>query len=86
MMEFAYDSSVAKKKTTVYVDESLLRLVRVSAARKGTSDSEVLEDAIRQYFAVDLFEDTWARNADVTEDEAMRLADEAKHATRPPRS
>lgn len=83
MMEFAYDASVAKKKTTIYVDESLLRTVRVAAARMGTSDSEVVEAAIRAYFALDVLEEVWARNSDLTEEDAMALANEAVHETRP---
>lgn len=82
MTDFAYDAEVARKKTTVYVDESLLRMVRVAAARRGIRDSDVLEDAIRKYFAIDVFEESWARNADLTEDEAMALANEAVHWAR----
>jgi hypothetical protein len=72
---------MAKKKATVYVEEDVLRAARVAAARAGTRDSEVVEAALRRYLGFELLDQIWARS-DLDEDEAMALADEAKHATR----
>ncbi len=36
-----------KVKTTIYVDEDVLRQVRVAAARQGKRDSEIIEAALR---------------------------------------
>jgi hypothetical protein len=38
---------MAKVKTTVYIDEGVLRQVRVAAARQGKRDSEIIEEALR---------------------------------------
>jgi hypothetical protein len=71
-----------KIRTTVTLDDEVLRAVRVKAARAGKRDSEIIEAALRRYLAIDVLDAIWAR-ADLDEDEAMRLADEAVHATRP---
>jgi hypothetical protein len=73
---------VPKLRTTVTLDERVLRAVRVQAARTGKRDSEVIEDALRRDLGLELLERIWSRN-DLDEEEAMRLAVEAQHDTRP---
>ena len=70
-----------KVRTTVTLDEKVLRAVRVQAARTGRRDSEVIEDALRRSLGFELFDRLWAR-ADLDEDEAMRIAVEEQHAAR----
>jgi plasmid stability protein len=70
-----------KVRTTLTIDEGVLRAVRVRAARSGRGDSQVIEDAVRRGLGLDLFERMWARR-DLPEDEAMGLAIEAQHETR----
>jgi hypothetical protein len=70
-----------KVRTTVTLDERVLRAVRVAAARAGTRDSEVIEQALRRDLGLDLLERAWA-NADLPEDEALQLAVEAQHESR----
>jgi len=72
---------VSKRKTTIYVEESLLRQARVYAARTGKRDSEVVEEALRAFLLTDLLDGVWARD-DLTEEEAMQIAYEALHETR----
>jgi hypothetical protein len=43
---------MAKVKTTLSIDEGLMREVRVRAARTGRRDSEVLEAALREGLGV----------------------------------
>ena len=74
-------SLVTKRKTTVYVDEELLRATRVFASRTGKRDSEVFEDALRSYLGIDALEAIWSRS-DLTEEEALDLAYEALQASR----
>lgn len=38
-----------RKKTTVYIDESLLRAAKVAAARAGVREYEVFEEALRRH-------------------------------------
>jgi hypothetical protein len=72
---------MAKARTTVTLDERVLRAVRVKAARTGRRDSEVIEEALRRDLGLDLLERVWA-SADLEEEEALRLAVEAQHETR----
>jgi hypothetical protein len=73
---------MAKVRTTLTIDEGVLRAVKVRAARLGRGDSEVIEDAVRRQLGLDFFQELWDR-ADLTEEEAMSLALEAQHETRP---
>jgi hypothetical protein len=70
-----------KARTTVTLDERVLRAVRIRAARTGRRDSEVIEEALRRDLGLDLLEQIWA-TADLEEDEALRLAVEAQHESR----
>jgi Ribbon-helix-helix protein, copG family len=72
---------MARKKTTVYVDEDILRAARVMAARTGKRDSDIFEEALRAYTKADLFERVRSRSS-LTEDEALELAYEELHAMR----
>lgn len=65
---------MARKKTTVYVDEDLLRAAKVYAARKDLRDYEVIETALRKFLGLDLFEPVWDRNRDLDPDDATRIA------------
>jgi hypothetical protein len=70
-----------KTRTTLTIDEDVLRAVKVHAARIGKGDSEVIEEALRRDLGLDLLERLWERNS-LSEDEAMELALEAQHQTR----
>ena len=72
---------VAKARTTITVDERVLRAVRVKAARSGRRDSDVIEEALRRDLGLDLLERVW-ESADLDEDEALRVAVEAQHQGR----
>jgi metal-responsive CopG/Arc/MetJ family transcriptional regulator len=72
---------MTKTRTTLTIEEDVLRAVKVRAARTGKGESEVIEEAIRRDLGLDLVDRLWARN-DMTEDEAMALAIEAQQATR----
>jgi hypothetical protein len=74
-------AAVPKARTTISVDERVLRAVRVKAARTGRRDSEVIEDALRRDLGLDLLERVW-ESADLDEDEALRLGVEAQHEAR----
>jgi hypothetical protein len=70
-----------KSRTTVTLDEQVLRAVRIKAARTGRRDSEVIEAALRRDLGLDLLERIWA-SADLDEEEATRLAVDAQHESR----
>ncbi len=71
-----------KTRTTVTLDERVLRAVRVRAARTGKRDSEVIEESLRRTLGLDLLERVWSRNEDLDPDEALQLAVEAQHESR----
>ena len=73
---------MAKTRTTLTVDEEVLRAVKIRAARTGKGDSEIIEEALRRDLGLDLLERIWSRS-DLGEDEAVALAVEAQHRTRP---
>ncbi len=68
-------------RTTLTIDETVLRAVKVRAARSGKGDSEVIEEALRRELGLDLLERLWERNK-LPEEEAVALAVEAQHASR----
>lgn len=72
---------MTRTRTTLTIDEEVLKAVKVRAARTGKGESEVIEDAVRRDLGLDLMERLWARN-DMPEDEAMELALEAQQAAR----
>ncbi|HEY4914790.1 MAG TPA: hypothetical protein VIJ91_12830 [Candidatus Dormibacteraeota bacterium] len=70
---------MAKVKTTLSIDEGLMRQVRVRAARIGRRDSEVLEAALRQ--GLGIIERIRAK-AGLGEKEADELAHRVVHEGR----
>ncbi len=70
-----------KTRTTLTIDEAVLRAVKVRAARTGKGDSEVIEEALRAHLGLDLLDRLWKRN-EMDEEEAAALAVEAQHASR----
>jgi Arc/MetJ family transcription regulator len=78
---------MAKVRTTLTIDDEVLRAVKLRAAQSGRGDSEVIEQALRRELGLDFLEQLWQR-ATLAPDEADVLAVEAQHATRgrrPPR-
>ena len=65
---------MAKAKTTVYLDADVLRSARVFAARKDMKDSEVVEQALRQYLGMDLLDRIWLQGPSIDDDDALGLA------------
>ena len=72
---------MAKVRTTVTLDDEVLRAVKIRAARLGRGDSEVIEASLRRDLGLDVLERLWAKN-DLSEDEAIALAVEAQNKTR----
>jgi hypothetical protein len=72
---------VAKTRTTLTIDEDVLRAIKVRAARLGKGDGEVIEEALRRDLGLDVLDRLWARN-DLPEADAVELAVEAQHAGR----
>ncbi|MCA1841058.1 MAG: ribbon-helix-helix protein, CopG family [Actinobacteria bacterium] len=76
---------MAKIRTTLTIDEEVWRAVKVRAARAGKGDSQVIEEALSRDLGLDLLDRIWSR-ADLSEEEAMKLALEGQRAGRRRRS
>jgi plasmid stability protein len=72
---------MAKVRTTLTIDEDVLRALKVRAARTGKGDSELIEEAVRRELGLDLLDRLWEQNQ-LPEGRAMDLAVEAQHKTR----
>jgi hypothetical protein len=72
---------MSKTRTTLTIDEEVLRAVKIRAARTGKADSEVIEESLRRDLGLDLLDRIWQRN-DLSEQAAVDLAVEGQHATR----
>jgi hypothetical protein len=72
---------MSKVRTTLTIEESVMRAVKIRAARMGRGDSQVIEESLRRDLGLDLLERLWERN-DLSEPEAIALAVEAQHQTR----
>jgi len=70
-----------KTRTTLTIDEEVLRAVKVRAARTGKGESQVIEEAVRRDLGLELLDRLWARN-DMAEEDALELAIEAQEAAR----
>jgi plasmid stability protein len=72
---------MARVRTTISIDEDLLRALRVRAAREGRADGEVIERALRRDLGFELLDRLWAQN-DMDENAARALVQEAITETR----
>jgi hypothetical protein len=72
---------MAKTRTTLTVEDEVLRAVKIRAARTGKGESQVIEEALRRDLGLDLFDQIWAHGT-MNEEEAMALAIEAQHRSR----
>ena len=72
---------MARSKATVYLDPEVLRATRVRAARTGKRDSDIVEEALREYLGLAVIDEIRAK-ANLDADEAMQLANEELHAMR----
>jgi hypothetical protein len=73
---------MSKVRTTLTVDDSVLRAVRIKAARTGKRDSQVIEESLRRDLGLDALQDIWARVKPAPEAEGMELATAEVHAMR----
>src|SRR5207237_7159190 len=73
------DGVMARIKTTLSLDEGLVRQIRVRAARTGRRDSDVMEEVVRE--GLGSLERLRAR-ASLPEEEALDLASDVIHEVR----
>ncbi len=71
-----------KTRTTVTLDQEVIRAVKIEAARSGRRDSEVIEDSLRRNLGLDALDELWARVKPAPEGEGLELATSELHAMR----
>ncbi len=70
-----------KRKTTIYVDDTVLRALKIAAARSGQHDYEVVEQALRAHLGMDLLQRAGAAS-NLSEKDALNLAYQELHRSR----
>lgn len=70
---------MARVKTTLSLDDRLMRIVRVRAARSGRSQSDVLEEALKEGLGV---VERMRAKAGLVEEDALKLASTVVHDVR----
>ena len=70
-----------RRKTTVYLDEDLLRAAKVMAARTGAKDYEVFEAALKSFLGYGILERAWDKSR-LTAKEALKLVYRELHEHR----
>ena len=73
---------MAKVRTTLTIDEDVLKCGKIRAARTGVSDSSVIEESLRRDLRLDVLDELWSA-ASMSDTKASELALEGQHATRP---
>ena len=70
-----------KRKTTVYLEDGILRALKVAAARSGQRDYQVVEQALRSYLGLGLLERA-SRRSSLSEKKGLDLAYRELHRSR----
>jgi hypothetical protein len=70
-----------KLKLTVYLEDDVLKTMRVAAARSRKHDYQVVEEALRAYLGLELLEKVAAESS-LSETEALDMAYEELHRGR----
>lgn len=84
--------AMARQKSTYYLAEDIRTATKVAAVAGHRSESDVVEEALRRYLQTDEAErareslralmDRVASRSNLSEEEAMRIANEELHAMR----
>jgi len=77
-----------KTRTTLTIDDDILRSARAAAANEGIKEGVLIERALKEYLGLGAFDLIWMRQrdddefADMTDDEIMDLVVAEQHAAR----
>ena len=73
--------SMARRPTTVTLDEKVIEDLHAVADRLGASEDAVVEQSVQRFVSLDVLDELWARNH-LPEDEAHAIAAEELRAFR----
>ncbi len=84
-----------KTRTTLTIDEDVLRSARIAAANRGVKEGEIIEEALVTHLGLGVFDRMWQRIddeglitddgrdiRDMTDDQVMDWVVEQQHAAR----
>jgi predicted transcriptional regulator len=69
-------------KVTMELDERVRRALKQAALNLGRPEREITERALRQYLHLDIVDRLGEKDARLSEDEAIRIANEEVHSAR----
>lgn len=72
---------MAKDKVTIYLDPEVARAMRMAASRRRMKDSELVEEAIREWLGIAALERLQAQST-LDWEEALELAVHVQHESR----
>lgn len=73
---------MVRTRTTIYIDEDLLRSARDLAARTDRAEQDILEDALRRYLGLQMLEEVWSNEDLPDEATSLEMAYEELHRMR----
>lgn len=82
---FCHTVSMARRKTTVYIEDELLTATKIAAARAHKHEYEVFEEALRRHLGLqEVVDRVWSGLGDEapSEQESLQLAAEERAAVR----
>jgi len=65
---------MTRRKTTLYLDDELLRATAERAARSGRQENDIIEEALRRYFGLEAILRRIQGRGDLDEDESIVAA------------
>jgi len=65
---------MARRRTTLYLDDDLLQAAAERAARTGRAQSDVIEEALRRFLGLESVVRRIQARGDLDEDESLTLA------------
>ena len=81
MTSYLYTADMAKEKLTVYLDPEVAQAMGVSAARRKMKDSELVEEALREWLGISALE-RLESEATLDWEEGLELAVRVQHESR----
>lgn len=63
-----------KTRTTVTLDDEVVKAVKMRAARTGMRDSEVIEGSLRRDLHLDALEEIWGKVRPASEAQGLKVA------------
>ena len=70
----SHTAGMTRRRTTLYLDDELLRAAAERAARSGRQENDIIEEALRRYFGLEAIVRRIQARGDLDEDESVVVA------------